>query len=229
MSHHAQLCPASLKSILSRLYWNVYKPLSRRGLPDLLGSSQTHWVRVVMERETRKWIEGLAPGRLDTLEISGNAWERRCQFRSFKSVRYPDFDVCQSVLKQQFDLVIAEQVFEHLLWPYRAARNIHEMLRPGGFLLLTTPFLVRVHYSPVDCSRWTETGLKHFLAECGFGLESTRTGSWGNRRCVIGNLTRWINYHPLFHSLRNESMYPVMIWALAQKDSAEESKCGPNL
>ena len=70
-------------------------------------------------------------------------------------------------LDDTFDLIIAEQVFEHLLWPYRAARNVHRMLRPGGSFLITTPFLVKIHPVPNDCSRWTETGMKHLLAEAG--------------------------------------------------------------
>jgi hypothetical protein len=38
------------------------------------------------------------------------------------------------------DIIIAEQVFEHLLWPYRAVRNVFQMLTPNGALLVTTHF-----------------------------------------------------------------------------------------
>ena len=41
-----------------------------------------------------------------------------------------------------------------------------------------------LHGYPIDCSRWTELGLKHFLAECGFPIEDFKTGSWGNRASV---------------------------------------------
>ena len=64
---------------------------------------------------------------------------------------------------ESFDLIIAEQVFEHLKWPYRAAKNVYRMLRPGGSFLITTPFLVRCHEMPDDCTRWTDTELKNFL------------------------------------------------------------------
>lgn len=176
-----------------------------------------HWCRIVMNRATRDWVAALDPSRLKALEISGCAWESALPFRSYRAVFFPEYDVCAGPLDETFDLVLAEQVFEHLLWPYRAGRHIHQMLNLGGHLLITTPFLIRVHDYPVDCTRWTELGLKHLLAECGFPMENIRTGSWGNRACVIANFTQWPNYEPEIHSLENEPDFPLVVWALAQK------------
>ena len=161
--------------------------------------------------------QSLHPSSLDVLEISGDNW-KNAGFKSYRSVAYPEYDICAEALPQTFDLIIAEQVFEHLLWPYRAGRNVHQMLRPGGHFLISTPFLIRIHNFPVDCSRWTELGLKHFLAECGFPLENTRTDSWGNRSCVIQNLDHFLTtYRPSKHSLENEPDYPYHVWALTRK------------
>ncbi len=171
-----------------------------------------------MNRETRRLVEGLEPRDLKTLEISGTDWGTLGLFTDYSSVHYPEYDVCEAPLDEQFDLIIAEQVFEHLLWPYRAGRNVLAMLKPGGWFLVTTPFLIRIHEGPHDCSRWTETGLRHFLLESGFG-GGIQTGSWGNRACVRANLTRkyWPMYARRIHSLRNEVDTPVTVWALAQK------------
>jgi len=188
----------------------VYRSLQR------VGSTGEHWARVVMNHETREIISGLSPGNLKTLEISGSWWQEM-PFRGYKSVQYPDFDICESSLEETFDLIIAEQVFEHLLWPYQAVKNVYKMLNPNGYFLVTTPFLIRVHNYPTDCSRWTETGLKHFLAESGFSIDRIRTGAWGNRGCVRANFYDWKLYRPLFHSLKNEPAFPVVVWALAQK------------
>jgi SAM-dependent methyltransferase len=181
-----------------------------------LRSQPEHWCRVVMNRETRKLVQALGPEQLRVLEISGERW-KSFGFQSYRSVGYPSFDLCAQTLDERFDLVIAEQVFEHLLWPLRAARNAYEMLVPGGRFLVTTPFLLRIHRSPVDCSRWTETGLRHLLAEAGFGLDDTETGAWGNRACVRSNFERWTRYRRLLHSLDNEPDYPVVVWALATR------------
>jgi hypothetical protein len=180
------------------------------------GARDEEWARVVMNRETQALIASLSPGDLRALEISGANWQDM-PFRSYRSVHYPECDICESSLDDRFDLILADQVFEHLLWPYRAARNVYKMLNPHGYFLVTTPFLVRVHNMPTDCSRWTEVGIKHFLAECGFSLEQIQTGSWGNRACVRANLSHWSMYRPWLHSLKNEPAFPMVVWALARK------------
>jgi SAM-dependent methyltransferase len=180
------------------------------------------WPRVVMNRQVTQLVQGLPVKSLSVLEIGGANWQAG-EFAAYRSVDYPEYDLCAGPLEvDAFDMVIAEQVFEHLLWPYRAAKNVWRMLRPGGHFLATTPFLVKVHNYPVDCSRWTETGLKYLLAEAGFGLEDVVTGSWGNRACVEGGFHSVWPWVPWWHSLRNEPNYPVMVWALARKAPAAE-------
>lgn len=183
---------------------------------DVIHYDYGYWNRTVMYQECFKWLKELHPEKLDTLEISaGNFWQP-LGFKSFTEANFPDFDVCSMTLPRQFDLIIADQVFEHLLWPYRAGQHVYEMTRPGGHFLVTTPFLIKEHQVPVDCSRWTELGLKHFLAECGFPIENIRTGSWGNRACVKANFGGWAR-RGWFKSLVNEPDFPVSVWAIAQK------------
>jgi hypothetical protein len=188
----------------------------------LLGFEQTPWVRLVMNRETQKLVEQLNPSELSVLEISGDAWRGRCPFKAYRSVGYPEYDICSDPLPDRFDLVILEQVLEHVLWPCRAGRNIYTMLNKDGHALITVPFMVRVHPSPTDCTRWTEIGLMHFLAECGFPLGSIQTGSWGNRECVKSNFVNWPRYNRWLHSLRNEAEFPCVVWALAGKSQAPD-------
>jgi SAM-dependent methyltransferase len=172
-----------------------------------------------MDRETEKLVRTLPYTGFDVLEISGNKWAS-FGFRTYRDVDYPAYDLCKDRLPERFDLIIGEQVFEHLLWPYRALRNVATMLRPGGYVLLTTPFLVCIHPTPEDCTRWSEVGLKYLMAECGFPLAHTVTGAWGNRACVIANLRdghKWASYIPWMHSLRNDATFPIHVWALGRK------------
>jgi SAM-dependent methyltransferase len=188
-----------------------------------------HLDRLVLNDEVRKLVDQLPVGELDALEISGTAWQS-AGFRTYESQQYPEYDICEGPLPRQFDLIIADQVFEHLLWPYRAACNVHQMLRPGGHFLLATPFLQKVHECPHDCTRWTETGLKHLLAECGFPIEMIVTGSWGNRMAAKANLNpkKFPTYSPLLHrNLTNDPQFPVQVWALAIKSAkSRRSRAG---
>lgn len=204
----------------------IKEPGKRAKIRRILGAvgfDTTDWVRVVLYRRCFEFIRSLNPGNLDVLEISaGPQWKREFAFRSYSETHYPEFDICSQVLDRQFDLIIADQVFEHLFWPYRAGRNVHQMLKPGGYFVVAVPFLVRVHRVPNDCSRWTEQGLNYFLQECGFSEDHIRTDSWGNRACVKANLNSWKRFG-WGRSLRNEPDFPVMTWAFAQKQPAAES------
>lgn len=178
----------------------------------------TNWSRIVMNRETEKLIKSLPFSQLDALEISGNYWQQ-FGFKTYQVLNFPEFDICSDTNWNEYDIIIAEQVFEHLLFPYRAGKNIFEHLKANGYFLITVPFLVKLHDMPNDCTRWSQTGLKYFLHECGFSLEKIQTGSWGNRFCIIANLNRrgWIKYIPMIHPLKNELDFPYCVWALAQK------------
>jgi SAM-dependent methyltransferase len=187
----------------------------RKGL-SALGYETVDWVRVEMYRRCFAFISQLKPETLDVMEISaGNQWTREFNFHSFTDLRFPEFDICSETIDQQFDLIIADQVFEHLRCPYKAGRNVLAMLKPGGYFIIATPFLIRVHKSPIDCSRWTEDGLAYLLEECGFLAGEIKTASWGNRACVKGNLNHW-RKAGFFGSMVNEPDFPVMVWAIAR-------------
>ena len=63
-----------------------------------------------------------------------------------------------------------------------------------------------------------DIGLKYFLADAGFDLEKIEVGQWRNRRCAIANFQRkWKRWYPRLHSLENQPLYPVSVWAFAKK------------
>jgi SAM-dependent methyltransferase len=218
-------------SIKSRLQFYLSDDSFRAKVKSSLGKvgfDTTDWLRVVMYRRCFEFIRGLRPETLNVLEISGGPqWRRNFNFASYTATQYPEFDVCAEALDRKFDLIIADQVFEHLPWPMRAGRNVHKMLRPGGYFIVATPFLVRVHNVPIDCSRWTEQGLSYLLQECGFKEQDIKTDSWGNRACLKANLFKWRRYG-WYRSLVNEPNFPITVWAIAQK-SVDDPESAPKL
>lgn len=181
------------------------------------------WCRVVMDQSTEEMIRKMDTGKMTVLEISGAKWED-FGFREYCNTFFPTFDICKDIMNKKFDLIIAEQVFEHIRKPYQAGVNVYNMLKPGGYFLITTPFLIRIHPSPDDCTRWSKTGIRYFLAECGFKLDDIDSHAWGNRRCINANFIDWIPYNRKRHSLENEEDFPIVVWALARKrDEADRN------
>ena len=43
-------------------------------------------------------------------------------------------------LMTDVDLVISSEVIEHLFYPQRFIRNLYDVIRPGGHIILTTPY-----------------------------------------------------------------------------------------
>ncbi len=54
------------------------------------------------------------------------------------------------------DAVISSQVIEHLETPLVAIDEAHRLLKPGGLLFLSFPFLYPIHAPPRDYLRYTE-------------------------------------------------------------------------
>jgi len=173
-----------------------------------------HWCRAVMNEATERFVQGLHPETLDVLEVSGDAW-RGTPFKSYRSVKWPEFDICRDRTWRTFDLIIAEQVLEHVRRPDLALQNMRGMLRNGGAVLITTPFLIQYHPIPLDLWRWTADGMRALLEDQ--GIEVIDANSWGNKACVVENFDSWLDYDPDKHSLANEPDYPIVVWAFGRR------------
>ena len=78
-----------------------------------------------------------------------------------------------------FDWVMATEVFEHVRRPNLLLSSVYSVLRPGGGLFLSVPFLAGVHEPPYDFRRWTNYGLIDELERAGFErIEVRPLGNW---------------------------------------------------
>ena len=80
-----------------------------------------------------------------------------------------------------FDAVLCSQVFEHVFTPEEFLREIHRVLRPGGVLVLTVPFVWDEHEQPHDFARYSSFGLKALLERAGFVVEAQRKSTADSR------------------------------------------------
>jgi len=187
----------------------------RRLLSPDAGSGADQWQRITLNRAVDEHLASLGPERLTAAEISGGAHAGKGR-KDYVSLNYPEFDLCAPLAGQgPFDVVICEQVIEHVVDPCVAVANLRALCKPGGHVVVSTPFLIRVHeeWGMQDYWRFTPRGLRTLLERA--GLEVDSVGSWGNRRCVSGNFDRWPAYRR-WHSLRDEPGLPVQVWAFAR-------------
>lgn len=75
------------------------------------------------------------------------------------------------IADESIDIVLCNQVLEHVFSPEQFLAEIFRVLRPGGMLILTVPFLWPEHEQPYDCLRYTSFGLKDRLEGARFSLE----------------------------------------------------------
>lgn len=78
-----------------------------------------------------------------------------------------------------FDSVLCTEVLEHVPDPRLHVSEAARVLKKGGRILLTTPFIWPIHDEPHDYQRFTHYGLKMLLGQAGFEeIEITSFGGW---------------------------------------------------
>lgn len=81
-----------------------------------------------------------------------------------------DVQDLSTIRSESYDTVLCSEVLEHLPRPESALREFHRVLRMDGKLILTVPFLSRLHEEPQDYFRYTVHGLRELLTRHGFSV-----------------------------------------------------------
>ncbi|MFB2121292.1 class I SAM-dependent methyltransferase [Parapedobacter sp. 2B3] len=87
---------------------------------------------------------------------------------------------------ESFDSVFSSEVFEHVFNLSQILDELHRVLKPGGSMLVTVPFVWDEHEIPYDFARYTSFGLKHVLQEKGFVvLQEKKTTNYVGTLCQM--------------------------------------------
>jgi SAM-dependent methyltransferase len=126
---------------------------------------------------------------LDILEIgSGNTEKKQSVITIFKEANtflqtdikkeynHMFLDVTKPLeIKNKFDLVICTNVLEHIFETNLAIANLKKLVKKGGHLFVSVPFIYPLHDEPADYWRFTEHSLKILFKEFEI-IEFKKTG-----------------------------------------------------
>lgn len=75
---------------------------------------------------------------------------------------------------EDFDLVIAQEVLEHVDNPQKAVSEIYRVLKTGGFFYLQLPFIIGFHPCPNDYWRFTHEGIRELIGHSNFRIDELK-------------------------------------------------------
>jgi SAM-dependent methyltransferase len=89
-----------------------------------------------------------------------------------KAEYHIDFDSKTTLPDNYADIVLSNQVLEHVDTPSGYLHEAYRILKPGGTIILTTHGYWFYHPTPNDYWRWTSAGLKKTVEAEGFEIKS---------------------------------------------------------
>lgn len=88
---------------------------------------------------------------------------------------------------ESFETVLSTEVLEHVRSPGALVREMARVLKPGGRVLLTVPFVQPLHELPSDFYRFTPSSVRALLEEAGLVVEQLEPR--GNYAAALGVLS----------------------------------------
>lgn len=108
-----------------------------------------------------------------------------------------------------FDVVLAIEMLEHLMEPWRAVEEIKRVVRPGGTCVLSTRFYYPIHGAPDDYFRFTEFGLRHLFAKWEILLLKSDTNLLASLVIFGEYAAEELSYHVLRRVVRKALWRPL--------------------
>jgi SAM-dependent methyltransferase len=151
--------------ILHRLKYYLKSTYRRQILDKLLKKYEYIYKGIVLD------IGGRDRGKFTKPKHKVDKWI----FADIEEKHQPDIllDISDMYMidNESIDIVSAMEVFEHVEKINQGISECYRVLKKGGKLILSVPFLYPVHADPFDFQRWTLTKWEKELTQKGFKIE----------------------------------------------------------
>jgi SAM-dependent methyltransferase len=152
----------SLQNMMKRLYY-YWGSTNRRKLIDRsLKKHESVFNGVVLD------IGGRDRGKFKKPRDKVEKWI----FADIEASHNPDIVLDVADMKEvengSIDVISAMELFEHVEKIDKGLQECHRVLKKKGLMMMSIPFLYRVHADPYDFQRWTEDKWRNELKALGF-------------------------------------------------------------
>jgi len=139
--------------------------------------------------------------------------------------QYPEVDMQRLPYEtESFDVVISDQVIEHVQDAIKAIQESLRILKKDGLAIHTTCFMSHIQPNPKEYWRFSPEVLRYLFRG---SAEILQCEGWGNRiaifLCLVSDIFRYMQIPDSRFDLRhliathNEDRYPIHTWIVAKK------------
>jgi SAM-dependent methyltransferase len=149
----------------NNLNYYLWTSLRRKKLDKIQNKYKYLYKGVVLD------IGGRDRGRFKKPKEKVDKWI----FADIEEKHNPDIVLDVSNMKQlkdeSIDVISAMELFEHVEEIEKGLSECYRVLKKGGEMIISVPFLYQIHGDPYDFQRWTEVKWKKELEKRGFKIE----------------------------------------------------------
>lgn len=98
------------------------------------------------------------------VEASGRSEHQKVADKVFDGIHIPETDA-------SVDAILCTEVLEHATDPVALVAEMFRVLKPGGRICITVPFIWGLHELPYDFRRYTPNGLSRLFVDSGFVVD----------------------------------------------------------